>query len=99
MARPEDVHVLTLIERLFVHNILKNKKIQEQIILKKKKLLLLSCQHQSMLWLLAKSGQRQECGLSNSEHNSLLESYFRNQRSQYCPKKKVSYNLCPIFMP
>lgn len=36
MARPEDVHVLTLIERLFVHNILKNKKIQEQIILKKK---------------------------------------------------------------
>lgn len=69
MATPKDVHVLTLIERLFVPNMLK-KKNQEQIIL-------LGCQHQSMPWILTEPGQKQEGSVSNSEHNFLLETYFK----------------------
>lgn len=98
MARPKDVHVLTLIESLFVPNILKKKK-KSRTNHPQKVLLLLGCQHQSMLWLLTEPGQRQEGSVGNSEHSFLLESYFKNQRSQYCPKKKVSCSLCSVFIP
>lgn len=99
MARPKDVHVLTLIERLFVPTIQKKKKKRSRTNQPQKVLFLLGCQHQTMPWILTEPGQRKEGNVSNSKHSFFSESYFKNQRSQYCPKEKVSCGLSSVFIP
>lgn len=94
ILRPKDVHVLTLIERLFVPNRLKRFKNRSSL---KKILLLLGCQHQSTLWLLTKPGQRQEGSLSNSEQNLFWKVTFESKGHSIVPRKTFLVTCAPFL--
>lgn len=64
---------------------------QEQIIL-------LGCQHQSMLWILTEPGEKQEGSVSNSEHSFLLESYFKKIKGHSIVLRKKFLVACALFL-